>query len=330
MEVETAAGPIAAADMGHTLTHEHIFVNMLMEYRETGWLNDYPLMVEEVKSFKQAGGATIIDVSTAEMTRGAAPDPAGALSGQVGMADPEDGSRSESNVLALRRLSEDTGLNIIIGAGHYRDPYFEETWFNRHNADMIAERIVRDIQEGIGQTGIRAGIIGEIGADKWYISPAEERSFRAAARAQKRTGVAITTHAARWPIGIAQLDLLESEGVDLRRVIVGHCDSVNIPGYHEALAKRGAYVQYDTIRGNTEYDTRLRLGFVLNMIENGLIDHVLMSHDICRRSQLHIHAAGGFDFIPTVFSKLLVDAGLSKEQVHQICIENPRRAVAGG
>src|SRR5206468_9738603 len=99
-----------------------------------------------------------------------------------------------------------------------------------------ADMIVRDIEVGADGTDVRSGIIGEIACDR-VIAAAEERSFRAAARAHNRTGITISTHAARWPIGHAQLDIFEQEGVDLRRVIVGHSDTVHDGAYHLALAE---------------------------------------------------------------------------------------------
>jgi hypothetical protein len=86
---------------------------------------------------------------------------------------------------------------------------------------------------------LRAGVIGEIGADRWYVSAAEERSFRAAARAHLRTGLTISTHAARWPVGLEQLRLLTEEGADPRRVIIGHADSVPLPGLPPGAGQAG-------------------------------------------------------------------------------------------
>ena len=93
------------------------------------------------------------------------------------------------------------------------------------------------------------------------------RHDRAAARAQVRTGLTLTTHAARWPVGLAQVELLREERVDPARIIVGHCDTVTAPGYHDALARTGVYVQMDTIRGQSEYDTQRRVELVMALEE---------------------------------------------------------------
>ena len=326
----TATGAVEARELGIALMHEHVFINMLSERRPEGLLNDYPLMRQELDAFVQAGGRTLVDLTTAELTHGAAPDPAGTLSGAPSTGYAEGGSRSRQHVLAVRQIAAETGLNIILGTGHYRDPFIDTAWFDRHSVAQIAEQMVHDIDEGMAQTGVRAGIIGEIGADKWYLSAAEERSFRAAARAHARTGLTVSTHAAKWPVGIAQLDLLSAAGVDPARIIVGHCDTVNLPEYHREIARRGAYVQLDNIRCATEYDLTMRVGFVVALVRAGHLDRILLSHDICKRSHLAISGGGGFDFVPRVFVPALKQAGLDQGEIDRILVDNPRRALTGG
>src|SRR5215475_1005268 len=197
MDVMTVTGPVDAQQLGVVLPHEHVFIDLVSEYRGSGLLNDEHLACEELRALKSAGGCTLVDLTLDEIGR----DPA-----------------------ALRRVSEATGLSIVMGCGHYRDPYLDRDWFDRTAVDAIADQIVLDITDGVRGTGVRAGIIGEIGADRLYISAAEERSFRAAARAHLRTGLTISTHAARWPVGLEQLQLLTEEGADPRRVIIGHAD----------------------------------------------------------------------------------------------------------
>lgn len=327
--VNTATGPIQGEALGLTLMHEHVFVNLLAERRPEGLLNDYRLMRQELGAFVDAGGRTLVDLTSAEITIGAAPDPAGLLGGPSATGYAENGSRSLHNVLSLKAMSQETGLNVILGTGHYRDPYIDTAWFDRNGADQIAALMVRDIQEGIAGTEVRAGIIGEIGCDKWYISAAEDRSFRAAARAHAATGLTITTHAAKWPVGLEQLDLLAAEGVDPRRVIVGHCDTVNIPDYHVSVAERGAYVQFDNIRNSTDYDIAIRVEFVMSLVRQGHLEQILLSHDVCKRTHLNIHGGGGFSYVPTGFAKLLMEAGLRQGEVEHILVDNPRRALTG-
>lgn len=311
-----------------TLMHEHLFVNLMQEYRATGLLNMADVMIEEVKAFTVVGGGTIVDVTPAELTRGAAPDPTGAL-GVRQTAESGWSSRAPSNVRAVQDIAAATGVNVVVGTGHYRDPYLASGGIDEHSVDQISEQLVGDIEEGISGTDVRAGIIGEIGADKWFVSAREERSFRAAARAQRRTNLALTTHAARWPVGIAQLDLLAEESVDPRRVVIGHCDSVPLIAYHEEIARRGAFVQFDLLRNESEQQTAQAVRLVVNMIRKGYLQNLLLSHDVCTLSQLAASGGAGFAFVPTAFAQALEEAGISREEIDVVLVENPRRALSG-
>ena len=112
--------------------------------------------------------------------------------------------------------------------------------------------MIGEVRNGVGSTGVRPGIIGEIGSNDDTVSEAEEKSFRAAARTHLATGLTITTHAAWFPVGLQQLDILEDEGVAASRVIVGHADGVPGPDYQLALARRGCYVELDGFGTDTD------------------------------------------------------------------------------
>lgn len=300
--VMTVTGAVNGRDLGFTLPHEHVFLNLMREHRATGLLHDPRLMERELRDFQAAGGTTLVECTNMGLGR----DPA-----------------------ALRAMAEATGLNIVMGCGLYRDPYIDRRWTDERSIDEIAEVIVRDLTEGADDTSVRAGIIGEIGADQWYVSALEERSFRAAARAHLETGITVTTHASRWPVGRAQLEILMNEGVDPSRVIVGHTDTVPIIEYHEELAELGAWVQYDSIRGQSSYDTEIRLGYVLHMIRGGHVERLLLSQDVCNRTHLSAGGGTGYSYIARTFLDLLRDKGVSEDEVRLMTVDNPRRALTG-
>ena len=300
-EVMTVTGPVAGADLGVTLPHEHVFFNHMLEYRGDGLMQDERLAAIELQRLVDAGCRTLVDVTSDGIGR-----------------EPE----------RLRRVSEATGLQIVMGSGWYRHPFLDRAWFDSHTTDEVAAEIIRDIEVGVGDTGVRAGIIGEIACDR-VISAAEERSFRAAARAHLRTGVTISTHAARWPVGLAQLDILVQEGVDPRRVIVGHSDTVHDPAYHLALVERGAWVEFDNIDGDSEYDNALEIEFILNLVRAGHLGRILLSQDICLRSQFATYGGIGYTYLLTTFVPRLREAGLSDEQITILLEDNPRRALTG-
>ena len=317
--VWTALGRVDTADLGLVLPHEHLFINMMRERRGDGLVNDPALVTAEVEQFRRLGGRTIVDLTSAELTAGSTPD-----------AKPgtPSTSRDPANVRAVREVARTTGVHVVLGTGHYRDPYLDRGWFDRNTVDAIAEGIVRDLTDGFAGTGVRAGIIGEIGADQWYVSAVEERSFRAAARASCRTGAAVYTHAARWPVGLAQLDLLLAEGADPARIAVGHCDTVALDGYHEDVAGRGAYVGIDTINTANAYEVDRRVALVMRLVRGGHLDRILLSQDVCLVSQLRSHGGGGYTFVQRDFRERLLAAGLTAEEFGHLTEVNPARLVA--
>lgn len=301
-DVMTVLGPIPTNKLGVVLPHEHLLLDAFWLTRISDHLlTDVELAIQEVKRFREAGGSTVVEVTNLGLGR----DPRG-----------------------LQRIANKTGLHIIMGCGWYVEPFYDRD-FRRWTTNAIADTIIKDIDEGVDDTGIRAGIIGEIGSNLDYISPAEERSFRAAARASLHTGLTITTHADYSPVGLDQLDILEDEGVDLGRVIIGHCDSHPDPSYHEAVASRGAYVQFDNIRGLNKWETQLRLGWIKLLVEKGFLKLILISQDIAYRHHLHAYGGNGYDYIITGFVSIMLEAGLSKEQVRILLEDNPRAALTG-
>jgi predicted metal-dependent phosphotriesterase family hydrolase len=303
MDVMTVRGPVRGDQLGLTLPHEHLFVDLFRVTRvRDGLLNDERLSTEEAARFKAAGGGTLVEVTNHGLRRNAA---------------------------AMRRVAEATGLHVVMGTGWYREPYYDHDYIGRRTTRELAADFVAEIEQGEAATGIRPGIIGEIGADWSWVSPAEERVHRASGRAHRQTGLAVTLHALESPVGLQQLDLLREEGADLRRVIVGHCDTWPDPDYHEAIARQGAYVQFDTIRGIHPYETDKQLRLALEMVRRGHLERLLLSHDNCFRSHLVGYGGHGYAYIPTGFAPLLRKAGLSEEQLHVILVENPRRVLTG-
>jgi phosphotriesterase-related protein len=262
--VMTVTGPVPADELGIVLPHEHLFGKAMREYRANGLLHDPALAVEELKDFAAHGGRTLIELTNSEIGR-----------------DPE----------RLAAASQASGVHVVMGCGHYREPYLDLDHFRTTSADGLAEEMIREIEDGVGPTGVHPGIIGEIGNNDDSISPAEEKSFRAAARTHLATGLTISTHAAWFPTGLAQLDLLEEEGVPPHRVVIGHADGVPGPDYQLALAARGCFVELDGFGTDTAYDTERALGYLMLLSEKGHLSQVLLSHDIFLRT--HMRARGG-------------------------------------
>ncbi|HET8776346.1 MAG TPA: hypothetical protein VFN76_01680, partial [Candidatus Limnocylindria bacterium] len=203
--VMTVSGPIPPDRLGFTLPHEHTGIALWhIEKRWDYWelTPDEEILIEELRDFRRRGGGTLVDLTLDGVGR-----------------DPH----------RLRRLASATGLNIVMGTGWYRGAHYPaEALIDRRSVDDLADAIVAEFENGVADTGIRPGIIGEIGTDKPWVSALEERVHRAAARASGRTGMAITTHGVQSAVGLLQLKIFTEEGVDPSRVVIGHADS-----YHD-------------------------------------------------------------------------------------------------
>jgi len=299
--IHTVLGEIEPSTLGRTLMHEHVFCDI---YRVSGrlneLLNDEALAVEELAALRNAGGNALVEVTTPDLGR-----------------DPQ----------ALCRVSEKTKLHIVMGTGWYRQPFYPPE-IDRLPTNRLADMMIRDLTVGVEGTGIRAGIIGEIGINLDYATAQEERVLRAAARAQKATGAPITTHASMYPVGLAQLEILKDEGADLSRVIIGHCDTYLDQSYHLAILEAGAYVQFDTVgREHMNPDSR-RASALVELARLGWKDKLLLSSDRCHRSDLRAFGGVGYDYVFTTFFDMLRTEGIDDETLDTITIENPRRALA--
>ena len=309
--VMTVTGPVSSDQLGLTLMHEHIYLDLSRDpYGVNGILNDPELAYQELMLYKNAGGVSLVDQTTG------------------GLRGHDHDLLPVKHALAVRQIAERTGLNIILGAGWYREPYYERRVY-RMKTDEIAEELVRDIEEGIDGTQVRAGLLGEIGAHFTWVSPIEERVFRAVARAHKRTGVTIATHASKWSVGLDQLDILQEEGVDPRRVVIGHCQSHPYHEYHAEIARRGAFVAFDTMGAVKGYahDSVIRL--IKQMIDADLTKNMLFSQDLCLRDRYVANGGNGYTYVATGLQEELVQLGATDDLFHQVTVDNPRRALTG-
>lgn len=300
--VMTVVGPVSADALGVVLPHEHMFCDILREYRSGGLLDDTALMVEELGAFRAGGGGTIVELTGTTLGR-----------------QPEK----------LRDVSIQTGVHVVMGCGGYRDPYLKDAGIDRLSVEAIAETLLDEIENGVGESRVRPGIIGEVGTDRAWVSAREERMLRAAARAQVRSGLALSLHAARWPVGREILGILDHEGVDPSRVIVGHLDTVDDPGYHIELAQAGCFVEFDGFSTDLPYDVDRNVRKIVAVAEAGHLDRLLISHDLFRLSHFGAYGGVGFGFIQRVVVDKLRCAGLSAEDLDQVTRVNPRRALSG-
>lgn len=336
-EIMTVLGPVPASELGTTLMHEHILNDcrcwwhepveperrylaegkvrpeILGELRMDPFVNrdnialdDEALAVEELKKFAVAGGRTVVDPTCRGIGR-----------------NPE----------ALARISRATGLHIVMGAGYYLHTSHPPE-MGRLSAEAIADEIVREAEEGVEDTGIRIGFIGEIGVSDAF-TPNERKSLRGAAQAQARTGLGLMVHLPGWfRLGHEVLDLVEAEGGDPRRTILCHMNpSWRDFDYQAALARRGAFIEYDMIGMDYWYaDQQVQCpsdednAFAIRrLIDAGFLDSLLLSHDVFLKMMLTRYGGFGYAYICCHFLPRLEREGVDPAAIGRLMVDNPKR-----
>lgn len=301
--IMTVTGPLEAAALGVTLMHEHVILDHEKSYRGgfVARLEDPDVAVEELGRFRDAGGSALVELTTGDIGR----DPA-----------------------LLRRIAESSGVHIVASTGYYTEQVYRPEVYEL-TVDRLAQRMIDEITVGIADTGVRAGIIGELGTFRRHITPAEERVFRAAARAQQETGVAISTHT-YWggELGIEQARVLVDEGVAPDRIVIGHLGDRRDNDHYARIGDEGVWLQFDHI-GKSEYlADRQRARMIADMVRRGFTDRLLLSCDVSYRSELATFGGIGYAHLPSVFVPLLREEGLDEATIATILVDNPRRVLA--
>ena len=338
-KVQTVLGLVDPESLGITSSHEHILFDMSAYFMEPSaasekelayqplsldnlaWVrvhrfsnldnlrqSDKELAVKELLRFKYAGGSTVVEMSQNGLAR-----------------DP----------LGLAYVARATGLNIIMGSGYYIGLSHPEDMDSKTEED-IAQEIVRDILIGAGDTGVRAGIIGEIGCSTPILRN-EEKVLRACALAQQRTGAPIDIHP---PFSDEQalkvVNILDAAGADLSHTVISHMEMFDFSlKTRLKLLDAGCYIAYDNF-GNLGYPHPYlgrivnltsdiqRINDITQLIDKGYLKKILVGHDICIRDSLIAYGGFGYAHLINNAIPLMRAIGMSDEQINALLIENPK------
>jgi phosphotriesterase-related protein len=270
-------------------------------------LLDKDLVVAELADFYAAGGRAIAEMTASGWGR---------------------------DVAALKEISERSGVRVIAISGFYIEDCLPD-YVDEASIEELVEIVVKEVTEGADGTEIRTGLL-KSGVGRPVIEGREAKCAHAVARAQLRTGLAITTHtsaSSRFEVpggnlGMQHLDLFEEEGVDPSRVIIGHTDeNVDIRNL-VTMARRGAYLQFDVI-GKLHWmldETRVEL--LAQLVEKGYGDRLLLSSDRCREMELKSRGGPGYDHVLRDFVPRLQAAGFDESLIKLILVENPARVLS--
>lgn len=320
--VPTIAGELDVDRLGTVLMHEHIFIlstELQQNYPDILMWNEEEKVADAIRRLraaKEIGVDTIVDMTVIGMGR---------------------------DVSRVQRIADAADINIIVATGLYTFnelPKFLE-YVGPGGAlggdEPMVEMFVKDIAEGIADTGIKAGML-KCATDVQGVTPGVERVLRAVAQAHRETGVPITTHThAHTERGTEQLDIFDSEGVDLTRVIVGHSGDTEDADYLRSLADQGAVLGMDRfgVQGGKHIGFDARVGIVARMCELGYASQMVLSHDVsCWMDWAPRERFPGTAYdIPTWHLRhihesvlpALKERGVTDAQINEMLIENPRR-----
>lgn len=339
MSIQTVTGEIKREEMGIVTPHEHIFIDLTGFFTERpvryienpaeekvkmenlGVLSrdpyalkdnllmlDYEVQKKEIMYFKNAGGRTVVDATTIGIHR---------------------------KPLLLKKMAEETGLNIIAGTGYYVG--------GTHSAKVramkpaeLARIMIHELEVGMDDTGIKAGLIGEIGISEVF-DESERNVLRGAAIANKETGAGVMVHINPWTVnGIEASEILFEEGIKPDRIAICHIDVENREDYVFRLLESGVYIEFDNF-GKEYYVNREirnkgyglfvtdaeRVRFLKKLIDNGYLNQILLSCDVCLKTLLHTYGGWGYDHLLTNVIPMMEDEGITKEQIDTMLIKNP-------
>ena len=314
--INTVNGVIETSRLGVTLMHEHVFVlspEIMQNYPE-GWRDEEARIVDAVNrlnELKSRGIDSIVDLTVIGLGR---------------------------YIPRIRRVAEQTDINIVAATGvyTYNDVpmyfHFRGPGTDLGGPELMTDMFVRDIEEGIANTGVKAAIL-KCATDKPGLTPGVERVLRAIAHAHRQTGAPISTHThARTRRGLEQQVIFKAEGVDLSRVIIGHSGDTTDISYLEELVGNGSYIGMDRFGIDTILSFEDRVNTVARMCELGHADKMVLSQDAACFNDwlperdlpavlpnwhyLHIHN----DVIPALRSR-----GVTDEQIETMLVTNPRK-----
>ncbi len=321
--VNTVRGSLATAELGPTLMHEHIFVvsaEVADAYPDIAWGDKQQRLAtarQWLESAKAAGIDSIVDLTVLG----------------AGRRTPE-----------LVQLQAEIEINLIVGTGYYTFDELPAFAANRRlkdpskligdTAEKILEKVfVRDIVDGIPGTGIKASII-KCATDEIGVTPDVEAVLLATARAHRATGAPITTHTDPGQrTGLDQQKLFANEGVDLTRVIIGHCGESRDLDYLHQLLDAGSYIGFDRFGYNARRlpATAERVDTLVRLCEEGYAGQIVLSHDaVCYSDRMDpsfrkVFPDWNYSYVPTHVLPLLRERGLSKDVIQQMMVGNPRQ-----
>ena len=286
-----------AVSDGYTLMHEHMSINLSPGDLGT---ESFDLLCSDLMDAYRYGVRNIVDMTNQSMGR--APEYAG-------------------------RLTKETGINIILSTGHYLEDFIDPGIMDQ-TPEEIAEEAIHDLTVGIGDSQIKAGIIGEIA---WsYPGPREKelRSWEGMCIAARRTGAVVSTHPSHGELQVPQAEFLISHGIAPEKIVIGHIEFYMSNDSLKKLLNMGIYIGLDMIGKKSGWGDEYRADTIRKIKDWGLLDRVLLSMDICRREDLKSAGGYGYAYLFESFIPMLEKRGITRQDIELMLRKNPAKLLA--
>lgn len=324
-DVLTVRGPVDGSHLGFVLMHEHVI------FRDTEFSKDYPdlswqpdrdtalaKVIQGLLEVKAAGVSTIVDCTAFFHGR---------------------------DLDFVKEVNSHVDLNIVVATGIYAFDYLPNMIMRRtlrfpKDRDVLTEMFVRDIRDGIGDSGVHARII-KVATDLEGVTPNNERILRAAAKAHRETGAPITTHT--QPLqknGLDQQKVFRSEGVDLSRVVIGHSGDTTDIDYLMELMDAGSTIGCDRFGLYLPIWATLkeRVDTIATLCERGYSDRIVLSHDSILHNDRNDYASPRMEpmldwrmtHIPLDVIPMLRERGVADADITAMTVDAPRRILEAG
>lgn len=303
MKVQTVTGSIHPDQIKKTMIHEHLVFDLSgvrQEKEQDSKLENSPELDEELTKIISSGCNTVIEVSNIGMGR---------------------------NAKALRDIAAKHDLVIVASTGFYKESVYPAFVFEK-TPEELADIMIRDILHGMDDSEIKAGLIAEIGSSYKEITETELKVFHAAILAHKKTGAPISTHCEIGTMGKQQLAIFQKNDVNMERVSFGHQDLNEDFDEQLLLLKSGAYIQFDTIGKNPYRKDTDKVENLIELLNQGYEDQIMLSCDITRKSHLKSNGGHGYNHLFESFIPALAAKGVTDDIIDKMLVRNPRRFLA--
>ncbi|MEX0832194.1 MAG: hypothetical protein WD358_01230 [Nitriliruptoraceae bacterium] len=339
--VRTVLGDVEPTALGQTLIHEHLILSLLCYWtpgddvavasarldqdnlatvrrnpfavRRNLVIDEIDVAIDEVSRFRVAGGGALLEVTSTNVGR---------------------------DVVALRLISEATGVHVVASTGYYIG-LSHPRGFEERTIESLTDEMVTDLTEGVDGTGICAGVIGEIGVGSCPMTDGERKMLQAAAAAQAQVGAGMIVHPAPGVDSVFEItEVLTAAGALMDKVVISHLDErFMLDGEpFDRLAATGVIFGFDTFGRELYYASRgrqhpsddARIERIRSLVDKGWADRIGLAQDVCIRHELRTYGGQGYDHVLDHIVPRMIDAGIAQEAITTMLTTVPMRVATLG